>query len=638
VSGVWLWLRLAIALAVVLAPGWAIARALGVRGVSATLAWALAALFAALGVTFLVHGSIALTFVLLAAIGLAALLARRRPPVPVVLGLGSPALVLAGLVVGVLLWHVAGEIGGDGFFHLGRTQRLLAVDDLSPGAMNEFPDGGLHPGYAFPLWHALLALVAWVGGVDPVQVVLHLPSLLVPLTVLVWVEAGFALFRRRSAAIGVAAVAVAVTAFAPQGGGAYTSLALPATSSRQLLAPAVLALAFACVRAPRPALLATAAAATFGVAVVHPSYAVFVWIPFGGFLLVRALWARSDVRAGALTLAALVVPSAVFILALIPIASDTVSVSPDAAERAKAFETQYAGQLRGTPDHFSVVPELFSRSGAITVAALLLAPLAILATRRRWAAYVVGGGLAIMLATLVPAIFTPLSDMVSVSQGRRLVGFFPYAFAVTGGLSVAAALLGPLVLPVALAAGIVLRLLVPGDFGYRLTEGGPGWVTWVAVAGMVVALVAGARLRVSRERAAALAVGLLVAPTVVASLADWTPSETRPPSILTPGLVAAVVREVPVQGIVYGGPEASYQLAAFTPVRICLAPPGHVADTVQNRPRARVDEYRRFLRTGDRAIPRACGARWLLVDRVSRPDLRGTRLVYRDARWALWQV
>jgi hypothetical protein len=43
-------LRLALATAVVLAPGAAIARALGVRTVSATLAWALAAIFAALGV------------------------------------------------------------------------------------------------------------------------------------------------------------------------------------------------------------------------------------------------------------------------------------------------------------------------------------------------------------------------------------------------------------------------------------------------------------------------------------------------------------------------------------------------------------------------------------------------------------
>src|SRR6185312_5411485 len=116
----------------------------------------------------------------------------------------------AGALLGLLLWHVAGHVGGDGFFHLARIQKLLAFGDLSLGSTNEFPDGGLHPGYAFPLWHGFLALVAKVPG--------H--------------------------------------------AGALTALALPATASRQLLVPAALALALEAVRRPAPALLATAAAAS----------------------------------------------------------------------------------------------------------------------------------------------------------------------------------------------------------------------------------------------------------------------------------------------------------------------------------------------------------------------------------------
>ena len=34
------------------------------------------------------------------------------------------------------------------------------------GAADEFADGGLHPGYAFPLWHAFLALVGKLAGED----------------------------------------------------------------------------------------------------------------------------------------------------------------------------------------------------------------------------------------------------------------------------------------------------------------------------------------------------------------------------------------------------------------------------------------------------------------------------------------
>ena len=57
-SGVWLLLQLVFGFAVVLAPGALLARTVGVRGVSATLAWSLALVFAALAVTFVVHGSL----------------------------------------------------------------------------------------------------------------------------------------------------------------------------------------------------------------------------------------------------------------------------------------------------------------------------------------------------------------------------------------------------------------------------------------------------------------------------------------------------------------------------------------------------------------------------------------------------
>src|SRR6185437_9747999 len=132
--------------------------------------------------------------------------------------------------------------------------------DLSLGSTNEFPDGGLHPGYAFPLWHAFLALVAKVSGADPVDVVLHGPTVLAPLAVLVAYEAGWALFRRAVPAATAVAAGIALVAMAPGHAGALTALALPATSSRQLLVPAALALAFEVVRRPSPALLATAAA------------------------------------------------------------------------------------------------------------------------------------------------------------------------------------------------------------------------------------------------------------------------------------------------------------------------------------------------------------------------------------------
>ncbi len=300
---------------------------------------------------------------------------------------------------------------------------------------------------------------------------------------------------------------------------------------------------------------------------------------------------------------------------------------------------QYAGQLdvRST-DSFSLAPEVFGRAGAVAVAALLLIPLTALATKRRWAAYVVGGSLAVFAITLVPWLFAPFSDVVSLSQSRRLAGFLPFGFAFAGGMSVLAALTGPVVAPLAFAGGVVFQWLFPGDFGYRLEDGGPAWATWVAVAGALVALVVGLRRLRSVERNAAVACALFLLPVFVHGLLDWSPSPDRRPSPLTPGLVAALRDDVPVGDVVYADLESSYRIAAFAPVYVCNAPPGHVADTKKNRPYERRDEARLFFRTGDLSVPRGCGAQWLVLDR-DRFDLDlGLPVVYRDGRYTLYRL
>jgi hypothetical protein len=427
---------------------------------------------------------------------------------------------------------------------------------------------------------------------------------------------------------------------APAHGGAFTTLALPATASRQLILPAALALAVEATRRPTPALLASAAAASLALAAVHPTYALFLWIPFAGFLVVRRLWGQGDGRAGLLALGALVVPAAAFFAWLLPFVDETASVSPDAAERTRAFE-KYAGQLTGEADRFAIVPELFGRTGAVAVAGLLLLPLAAFAARRRWAAYAVGGALAVFVVCLLPWVFTPFSDVVSLSQSRRLAGFVPLAVALAGGIAVLARLIGWLAAPVALGAGIVFQILYPGDFGYTLETGGPALATWIAVGGAVAALAVGYRFRdrTPLERRAAVASALVLLPTYVHGLTHWTPSDALKRNPLSSGLIATVRDEIPAGAVIYADPEASYRLGAVAPVRVCVNPPGHVADTVDNRPRERVEEFRRFARTGDLAIPRACGATWLVVDRSRFPQLTSDlEVVHRDARWVLYRL
>ena len=188
---------------------------------------------------------------------------------------------VAGAVLGLLLWHVAGEIGGDGLFHLARARKLVELGDLHLSSVNEFADGGLHPGYAFPLWQAFLALIAKVAFVDPSKVVLHEATVLAPLAVLVAYEAGYAALPagrarrrvgrrrgRRSRRWRPGTAARSPRSRCPRRRrGSSSSRPRSRSRSRRCATPT-------------KALLASVGVASLVLAVVHPTYAIFLWIPF----------------------------------------------------------------------------------------------------------------------------------------------------------------------------------------------------------------------------------------------------------------------------------------------------------------------------------------------------------------------
>ena len=637
---IFLYLKLAFATAVVLAPGWLLARALGVRSFSAALAWSLVVVFGALLVTFALGTTLTLTLVLVVVALVAGLAVRRYRQWPVAEAVpGRAWAVFWGAIVGLIIWVSAPPVQGDGLFHLARIRKLLSFDSLSLDRVSEFADGSLHPGYAFPLWHGFVALIAKVAHEDPERVVAHLPSLLAPLAVVIAFEAGWALFRRTWAAGATAGAQVAMLCFAPGMGGAYVFLSLPATSSRQLLVPAALALALESVRSPGLGAVASTAAAGFVLAVVHPTYAIFLWIPFAGFLVLRVLWEREDLRAGSLALTALVVPAALFLLWLRPIVRETRSVSPDADEVRRAF-AQYVGQLEiHSNTSYNLAPEVFTRAGAVAIAALLLIPLAGLAARRRWAAYVVGGSLAVFAAMLIPILFTSLADLVSISQARRAAGFLPFAFAFAGGMGVLAKLVGPILLPLMLGAGMFLQIVYPGDFDYALRTPAPAWIVWLSVAGTLAAVVVGfVRRRPPLEKGAALAAAAFLTPVIAGGLLDLRSPALPEIATITNGLVDAARDDVPVGAIVYSDPETSFRLAAFAPVYIAVAPPGHVADTEKNRPYERARDARRFLATGDLSIARRYRAEYVVLDGLRTRRRLDLPVVYRDERFTVYRL
>lgn len=621
-------------------PGALIARAVGRPSVSGALAWSLAALTGAGIATFAAGGSLWLAIGLYGAAGLVALpFAVLRPhvrPSPAAL-----AVVAAGAGFGLALWHITGPLDGDALFHLARVRKLAAFDGLSLESVDEFVDGGLHPGYAFPLWHLALAAVARLAAVDPGQVVLHESSILVPLAFAVAYEAGVAVLRTVWAGIAALLATVALTGLAPGGGGAYTVLSLPASASRHLLAPAVVAAFFVFVRHPRWGTGATLAAASLGLALVHPTYVIFVAVPLAGYALARAAFARGEVVRNLAALAWVSAPAVAVGAWLLPIVRDTASHSPDAEERARGL-AHYPGQIDVfDPDRFRLAPEMLGRPGAVAIAALLVVPLAALASRRRWSAYVLGGTVALAAILLLPELFTPFSDAVSLSQARRAAGFLPLAVAVAGGAAVLARLAGRWAVPVALGAGIGLELVYPGEFTYVLREGGPALAAWVALVGGAAALVAGAVIgrRGSlddRGPLSAAVAAAFVLPVAVFGFAHWTTARFEP-SPLTAGLVREL-QELPAGSVVFSDDSTSYWVASVAPVYVASARPGHVADTDENRPYERREDARRFGRTGDLAVPRRYGATHVLVRRDRWKLELPLRPAYVDARYVLYRL
>jgi hypothetical protein len=613
------YIRLAFATAVVLLPGWLVARAFGQRSASAALAWAFAALFVAWAVVFTVHASIRLAGAILVGIGLVAGVVVVRslvrplepdpsaPAGPDPVAWGRRAVLLGGIALGIALWHVEGAVTGDGLFHEARVRKLVELRHLHLRSVDELVHGGLHPGYAFPLWHGFLALVTRASGLDPSVVLRHEASLLVPLAFLVAWEAGVAVFGTATGGYSVLAASVALYCFAAGHGGSYVSLALPATSSRQILVPAVIALFFIYAESARIPDLAALSVGFGALALVHPTYAVFALIPLVAYSLV--MW--REWRRSALALAAGLVPVGLTVLWLRPLVNETLSVNPSPALQATTL-AHYGGELVvKSVHHFRLAAEVPGRTGAVAIAALALVPLAGLAAKRRWGAFVLGGAVLILALMLVPDLFVRFSNAVSLSQSRRAAGFIPFAFAFAGGLALLARTW--FVLPFALIAGVLLERKWPGDFAYGLRNGGPGAITWFALVGGAVALVVGivaARNR-PRERygLGAAAAALFVLPVAVHGFAHWTPLNPVDKTALSPALLAQV-KQLPKGAVVIADPNTSYEIAAAAPVYIVAAPVAHVANTKANDPATRVADVEQWLKTGDPSIPRRYGAGW----------------------------
>ncbi len=663
-DGVGLGVRIALAAAcVLLVPGAVLVRAIGrpvqpALALSASLALSLAVVFAAFAFTFLVAGTIRLTLGVIAAVTLAAAVPAIRAGRPgfdrlelrVVLIVCACAVAFAALV-----WWATPELRtGDMLFHLGRARRLAETDVLSSVAVaNEFADGGLHPGYAFPLWHGTLALIATLAGVDVAHVVLHLPTVLVLPAFVVAYAAGRALFDHWAGGVAVAAAQVAQLGFARPGVGSYASLSLPASVTRVVLVPALLALAFAFLRMPDRRLLPSIAAASLAVAVIHPTYLVLIGIPAAAFAALVLVFERPRepvARLLAQVFAAIAVPAGLFFAWLYPSIADQASHRSAEAERTRALD-HYGDALQVVGDGFRLAPGNLTGRGPVVLAAFALLPVAALAVRRRWGAYATGGTLAALAFLLVPALFVALSDLMLVSQARRLADFLPVPFVIAAAAVVAGRhrLVG---LAAAFGLGVLLQVVYGVTSIEDVTNRGPGWPLWLAIGGAVAAVAATVvlggwldpYLRVSRWTA--FLVLAFVVPIALASASRVERERPDDPYGLTPGLVAAL-RELDPDDVVFAATPTSHRVGAQAAVRLAATLPHHTADTGANRPYRRQRDTIRFFapaRLDDderRAMLARYGADYLLVDKV-RPYPRSLAdslpTVYEDRRYLLLEA
>ncbi len=411
-------------------------------------------------------------------------------------GSRRPSVAAAGLGFGVALWSLTGHLtGGDDLFHLARVRKLDDFGGLSLRTVDEFRDGGLHPGYAFPLWHAFLALVARLGGVDPTRVVLHEASVLVPAAFLVAWESGKAVFR--SAWGGLAVLARAGRDVrARRRGRRLVHRARPAgdlepAAARPGRDRALLRLRREAVA--RRARHARGRDARRSRSSTRPTRSSCS-IPLAGYVVARALLARTRgargrrracrgrrarrrrSRSGSGRSRARPPRS-----------------TPSADELQRAL-VHYKGQLDVFSDgSYRLAPEVFGRSGAIAVAGALRRP------ARRASAPAAAGRRSCSAASSPCSLLTLVPDALHALRRRRLdlagparAGFVPFAFAIAGGGRRArAAALARRALRRARGRHRLPARLSRATSATRSTRAAPPLATWVALFGGGAALVVG---------------------------------------------------------------------------------------------------------------------------------------------------
>jgi hypothetical protein len=631
-------------------PGAVILRLLGwprspTAALPACAAWSVAALAAGLVLMLLTDGGLVVAVLWLLFVIGAGLVVGRGKPVEMDVRPSGAVLLFVGAVAvfSALVWIGSYNNTADAVEHIARMRKITELDP--PRSLAELgllpPDSGLHPGYAFPLWHAAGAVIVWISGLEETVMFRFWPSILVPFVAAAVYRAGRTMFGCRAAGAATCVAYLGVFAF-PGGVGYFNQLSYPGYICIFLLWPLVIERTFTYVRKGGREPFLTVAAASFGVGAIHPSYAPFMIILIGAFAVARIVVARDRHEFRRLTaiFGAVAVPFLLFLVWFYPAA-------PGSASTIAYSSARFATLVNKSGDLVSMKPEWLTRGGPAAIAALLLVPVACAATRTRAAAFIASASAVVIFTLLVPWLFTPFADVMSISQGRRFLFYLPWAFALTGGALVLArfryaAVAGAFVL------GVVLYLTWPGDFKYQLKQPGPAWLAWLAGAGALVVLAVGATRKLNLHYSGRWALPIVIALVLPSAGAGFRGMETNKaePQTITDRLVTAVREYVGREDVVLSIPRTAYQLTARGPFYVAAVTRAHGGDTVLNRSYERRSDARAFFFSAPspaeaRAIIDRWDVQWVLV-RKDRPYPRAFlerfTPVYEDERFALYPV
>jgi hypothetical protein len=546
--------------------------------------------------------------------------------------LTATALVGVGLAAGLALANAAGPPTGDALFHLGRARKLAELDSLSLNELGEFRHGDLHPGYAFPLWQAFMALVARLADIDVTAAGERLPVLLIPISLVCAYAAGRALLRSRAGGLAVAFASLAVFDFDGDLSTSFRLIGFPIAVSTLILVPTALALVFSFTAERRRSLLVALAAAGAVLAAVHPTYAPFLCIVLAGFAGAALIGPKDDVRSVAFALATFVASSALVLAWYWSIAPPTPPGSTAAAA------VHFSDRLAPVGSSFVLDPSaVLGQQGAAL--ALLAIPLALLAAPRP-RAFIIGATALVAACLFIPPLFEHIADAASLSQALRLRYFLPLPFA----LVAAAFVLGRRGTP-----GLLSAVAVGATAPLLTARIAPPWSAVPLAVAVVMLLLAHRRMRGAErsarcERAGLACAMVLVVPTLIVGIGSA--HLHGDPDALTKGVIRALATRVAPGDVILAPPVTAYRALAYAPAYAVAVPLTHVAQTVENHSLQRIRDaslyfYSRMLRTGARRrLLERYGVDWIVEDRRrahSPRTLPQLRLVYADQRYRLFK-